>query len=135
MRSSSGLHFIGLDHIRAYSSLIAYYDTSFRLGGAGLSWALSKIGEYSYSIYLLHTFFVFQVAEFVQRHMMDISNFYVALAWSFACFTLMIPIGVISFTYVDAPFLRLRRVYTKPNAQASLSTRAVSLRRDQTWSC
>ncbi|WP_306768078.1 acyltransferase [Bradyrhizobium sp. MOS002] len=106
----------------AYSSLIAYYDTSFRMGGAGISWAFSKIGEYSYSIYLLHTFFVFQIAEFIQRNVMDISNFYVALAWSFACFTLMIPVAVISFTYVEAPFLRLRRVYTKPNTEVSLST-------------
>jgi peptidoglycan/LPS O-acetylase OafA/YrhL len=101
----------------AYSSLIAYYDTSFRLRNAGISWAFSKIGEYSYSIYLLHTFFVVELAEFVQRHVMDISNFYVALAWSFACFTLMIPIGIISFVYVEAPFLRLRRVYTKPIAR------------------
>jgi peptidoglycan/LPS O-acetylase OafA/YrhL len=92
------------------------------MGGAGISWAFSKIGEYSYSIYLLHTFFVFQIAEFIQRNVMDISNFYVALAWSFACFTLMIPVAVISFTYVEAPFLRLRRVYTKPNTEVSLST-------------
>jgi peptidoglycan/LPS O-acetylase OafA/YrhL len=100
----------------AYSSLIAYYDTSFELSSAGISWAFSKIGEYSYSIYLLHTFFVVELAEFVQRHLMDISNFYIALAWSFACFTLMIPIGFISFVYVERPFLRLRRVYTKPIA-------------------
>jgi peptidoglycan/LPS O-acetylase OafA/YrhL len=43
---------------------------------------------------------------------MDISNFYLACTWALACFMLMMPIGYLSFRFIEAPFLRLRRRYT-----------------------
>jgi peptidoglycan/LPS O-acetylase OafA/YrhL len=96
-----------------YSSLVAYYDTTYRPSATGFSWAFSKIGEYSYSIYLIHPFFVFRMANFVQRHVMDISNFYLACAWALLGFSLMIPIGFVSYNYFELPFLRLRKQYIK----------------------
>ena len=95
----------------AYSALIAYYDTSFQLPATGISGALSKVGNYSYSIYLLHPFVVFRLADIVHRHVMDISNFYVACLWSLAGFALMIPIGFLSYSFIELPFLKLRRKY------------------------
>lgn len=100
----------------AYSSLIAYYDTTYRPAATGFSWALSKVGDYSYSIYLIHVFFVFRMADFVQRRIMDISNFYVACGWALVGFALMIPIGFVSYKYLERPFLRLRRRYIKKEA-------------------
>ena len=106
----------------AYSTVVAYYDTSFRLPMTGVSWALSKVGDYSYSIYLLHFFFVFDMASFVHQHVMDISNFYVACAWSLAGFALMLPIGFLSFNFFELPFLRLRKRYLKPEAGDDIGT-------------
>jgi peptidoglycan/LPS O-acetylase OafA/YrhL len=96
-----------------YSSLIAYYDTTYRPSETGLSWVLSKIGDYSYSIYLLHVFFVFRMAGYVHRHIMDISNFYLACGWALVGFALMIPIGWVSYYYFERPFLKFRKRYIK----------------------
>lgn len=97
-----------------FAALIAYYDTSFAPRATGLSWLLAKAGEYSYSIYLLHFFFVFQLAPFIHRHVMDISNFYVACLWSALIFLAMVPMGWLSFVVIEKPFLKLRRRYVRP---------------------
>ncbi|QPC91795.1 acyltransferase [Mesorhizobium sp. INR15] len=96
----------------AYSFGIAYYDTSFSTRRTSLPLkVLEKAGSYSYSIYLLHLFFVFQLAKAINDNVMDISNFYVACLWSVVCFVATIPIGYLSYTCVEAPFLRLRLRY------------------------
>jgi len=95
----------------AYSALVAYYDTTYQMPPHGLSWALSKIGDYSYSIYLLHPFLVFRMNAFVDERIMDISNFYVACAWSFVGFAAMVPLGYASYNFLELPFLRLRKRY------------------------
>lgn len=95
----------------AYSILVAYYDSNFRPTPQGASWALSKIGDYSYSIYLLHPFFVFKAANLIHNRIMDISNFYVACLWALVAFAFMIPIGFVSFNFFEKPFLRLRKPY------------------------
>lgn len=94
-----------------YALAIAYYDNSFRPPVNGISGFIGLIGTYSYSIYLFHIFFVFRMASFVNKHIMDISNFYLACCWSAICFSLMIPLGYLSFRLVEAPFLKLRRQY------------------------
>ncbi|MER9858292.1 hypothetical protein NKJ54_20720 [Mesorhizobium sp. M0098] len=96
----------------AYSFGIAYYDTSFSKKRTSLPFKiLETAGAYSYSIYLLHLFFVMQLAAFIDTHVMSISNFYVACLWSALCFVATIPIGYLSYTCVEAPFLRLRMRY------------------------
>lgn len=94
-----------------YGMLIAYYESSFSLSNTGFSRILGRIGNFSYSIYLLHFFFVSQAAAFVHTRIMDISNFYVASLWALVCFALMIPIGLISFNFIERPFLKFRRKY------------------------
>lgn len=95
----------------AYAALIAWYHNSFAHSGGAISRLIARIGTYSYSIYLLHFFFVFTVARFVHEQIMDISNFYLACVWSVAMFLLMVPIGYLSFRFIESPFLRLRRLY------------------------
>ena len=96
-----------------YAVLIAYYDTSFRLQNVGLSRLLARIGVYSYSIYLLHFFVVFRAAKFINTHVVDISNFYLACAASAVVFCCMIPIGWLSWRFIEAPALSFRRPYLK----------------------
>lgn len=95
----------------AYAVGIAWYESSFSHAGTGVSRFIGRIGEYSYSIYLLHFFVVFRAASFVHERIMNISNFYLACLWAAVCFILMIPTGYLSFRFIEAPFLALRKRY------------------------
>ncbi len=97
----------------AFAALIAWYDGSFLHKDGMLSRLFSLLGEYSYSIYLLHFFFVFALAQWIDANVIDISNFYVALPVSILAYLAMIPIAYLSMRFVELPFLRLRRRYTK----------------------
>ena len=95
----------------AYAIAIAWYDNSFAHRTTGVSRFIGRIGEYSYSIYLLHFFAVFGASSFVHQHVMDISNFYLACLWALGFLLLMMPVGYLSFRFVESPFLRLRKPY------------------------
>jgi peptidoglycan/LPS O-acetylase OafA/YrhL len=94
-----------------YALAISYYDNSFRPADQGVSRFIGNLGAYSYSIYLFHFFVVFAMAAFVHERVMPISNFYLACLWSAVCFLVMMPIGYLSFRFIEAPFLKLRRPY------------------------
>lgn len=93
-----------------YAACIAWYEQSFSLTGP-VSNLVGIVGTCSYSIYLLHFFWVFDASRFVADHFMHLDNFYVALAWSALCYLLMVPVAYLSYRYVESPFLRLRRPY------------------------
>jgi peptidoglycan/LPS O-acetylase OafA/YrhL len=95
----------------AYALAIAWYDNSFSPSTTGASRFIGRIGEYSYSIYLLHFFVVFRVAKFVNERVMDISNFYIACLWAVIIFISMLPIGYLTSSYIEAPLLKFRRRY------------------------
>lgn len=95
----------------AYCTLIAWYDNSFSHSLGPVSRLIGKMGEYSYSIYLIHFFFVFQMAQFIAAHVMALDNFYVAMAWSALSFMLMMPIGYISMKLIEEPPRRFRKKY------------------------
>jgi len=96
----------------AYAVAIAWYDSSFSPSATGVSRFVGRIGEYSYSIYLFHFFIVFEAAKFVNERVMDISGFYIACLWSLVFFLLvMVPVGYLSFRFIEAPFLTLRKRY------------------------
>jgi peptidoglycan/LPS O-acetylase OafA/YrhL len=97
----------------AYAIGIAWYEGSFSHANTGISKFIARIGDYSYAIYLLHFFVVFRAAKFVNEQMMDLSNFYLACLWSLACFLLMVPAGYISFRFIEKPFLKLRKPYSR----------------------
>ena len=95
-----------------YALGIAYYENSFSPSNNGISKLIGRIGTFSYSIYLIHFFGVFQMAPFINERLMNISNYYLAYIWSVICFLLMIPIGYLSFRFIETPFLKLRTSYT-----------------------
>jgi len=95
----------------AYAICIAWYDNSFSPENKGISRFIGAIGTYSYSIYMFHFFIVAQLANFVHTHVMDLTNIYVACFWSFICFPLVIPIGYLSFRFIESPLLKLRKPY------------------------
>jgi peptidoglycan/LPS O-acetylase OafA/YrhL len=108
----------------AYAALIVWYDTRIIDSSTLTSRTLQRLGEYSYSIYLLHFFFVFRAAKYIDSYVMDISNFYLALAWSIAFFLAMLIPGYLSFKYIESPFLKLRINYTKEAKPCPIATAA-----------
>ena len=104
-----------------WASLIAYYDGSFAPRTDGISGAIARAGTYSYSIYLLHFYFVFRAAWLIDRYVVDLSNFYVACGASLLCFALMVPVGRLSYRCVEEPFLRLRKPYVRAARGADLA--------------
>lgn len=99
-----------------YGMLIAYYDNTFKPVNAGVSKWIGYVGAYSYSIYLLHFFVVYQLMGLVDGHVMKLSNFYLACAWALVCFLPMMPMGYLSFRFIEAPFLAFRRRYLRAPA-------------------
>ena len=110
----------------AFAALIAWYDRSCTPSKSGVSGFVARLGEYSYSIYLLHFWVVFRAAYFIHVRIMDISNFYVAFAWSLLVFCAMAIPGYLSFRFVESPFLRWRRSYIRTAAPASAAAVARS---------
>lgn len=94
-----------------YAAFIAWYDHSFKCSDGAISRLVAKFGEYSYSFYLLHFFFVFKSAEWIDKNLVDLSNFYVALFFSFIFYVFMFPLGYLSYRFVESPFLRFRKKY------------------------
>lgn len=96
----------------AYGIFIAWYSESFSQASPGIiSKTIAKYGEYSYSIYLFQFFIVFDAAKFISTYVMNISNFYVSTMWALIFYSLMFPIGYLSFKLIEEPFLRLRKNY------------------------
>lgn len=94
-----------------YATLIAWYDQSFKHSSGRFSQIVAKFGEYSYSFYLLHFFFVFQAAAWIDKNIVELSNFYIALLFSLVFYLAMFPLGYLSYRFIESPFLRFRRKY------------------------
>ncbi len=97
----------------AYATLIAWYDRSFEHRQGAVSSFIGRVGASSYSIYLLHFFVVFRLSEYLHRHFLDLSNTALAIGVSLLAFGVMIPIGWLSFRFVETPLLRYRLRYTR----------------------
>jgi peptidoglycan/LPS O-acetylase OafA/YrhL len=96
-----------------YALLIAWYDKK-EIPGNRLSKFVSKIGQYSYSIYLLHFFVVFSfIPGFIDNNIFDISNSYVKLIAGILLFILFLPIAWFSYNLIEKPFLKFRKSYKK----------------------
>ena len=97
----------------AYASAIALYDALAKPADRGWSGLVGKIGAYSYSIYLLHFFVVFQLGDFAARQLGPHAGFWTCTGLATIAFVAMTPIGWLSFRFVESPFLKLRRPYLR----------------------
>lgn len=94
-----------------YGVLIAWYDQSFHFDGGWLSALIAKVGEASYSIYLLHFFFVFTMASLIDQHLMRIDSIYKGLFFSLVAFIPVAVIGWYSYALFERYWLRFRPIY------------------------
>ncbi len=95
----------------AFAILTSWYDNSFKHSSGMASQALAKIGRYSYSIYLLHFFYVFHAAKFIDENIISLSNIYMAIAIAPLAFIALLPVAYASYTYIEMPFLKTRKRY------------------------
>ncbi|MBU1425702.1 MAG: acyltransferase [Gammaproteobacteria bacterium] len=96
-----------------YAVLIAYYDQSSWNLPAKLSKALAFFGTVSYSVYLLHPFYVAVVAPIVFTKQEGPPTFPGALAISTIALICFLPIAWISYQLIEKPFLKYRVRYFK----------------------
>lgn len=96
-----------------YALLIAWYDKQ-KIPSSGISKLVSKIGQYSYSIYLLHFFLVFSfIPGYIDGNILNISNSYVKLIAGTLLFFLFLPLAWFSYSFVEKPFLKYRKPYKR----------------------
>lgn len=96
-----------------FASFVLIFDSLQLSEGGFLKSLIQKVGEYSYSIYLLHSFFVFKFAQFIDKNVMVLDNVYIASVWAAIFVVLMLPLGYISFRFLESPFLKYRRRYIR----------------------
>jgi peptidoglycan/LPS O-acetylase OafA/YrhL len=108
----------------AYAALIVWYDSKKISGKSIASKIGQRLGEYSYSIYLFHFFIVFRIAEYINKNLIDISNFYLCMVFALITFIAMIVPGYLSFRFIESPFLRLRLNYLKSSGQKHNATKS-----------
>lgn len=94
-----------------YGLIIAWYDNSFTHSNSKVSRFIALIGTYSYSIYLLHMFFQKFILIILLRYLMPISNVYIVFCYCVLGFLVMVPIGYLSFRFIESPFLKFRTKY------------------------
>lgn len=96
-----------------YGLLISWYDNSFVHSTGRLSRFIALIGTYSYSIYLLHFFFYWRLSALIDTYIVELSNVHIALLFSPVAFLFMVPLGYLSFKFVESPFLTFRSKYIR----------------------
>ena len=97
----------------AYMTLIVWYDRSIKHSQGQISQFFALIGKCSYSIYLLHFFVVYRLANFISTNIIDLSNIHLAILISPICFIMILPVCYLSYRFIELPFLKYRKVYLK----------------------
>ncbi len=97
----------------AFAFLIAWYDGSFRFRDVGISGLIAKIGACSYSIYLLHTFVVYDMARFIDRNLIELTDPAITTGVSFLAFLAFAPIAYCSFKSIELPPMAWKLPYQK----------------------
>ncbi|WP_158921491.1 hypothetical protein [Acidisphaera sp. S103] len=113
--------FIPLIEAGFFSFLIAYYD-GFVFSRRWYWRFVEAIGAASFSIYLLHTFVVFTLAEIANSYLPAMATWEVAEAVAVAAFVAVLPVAWLSYRFVERPFLRFRTNYVDRTEEAWTNT-------------
>jgi rhamnosyltransferase len=91
--------------------------------------ALAKVGEVSYSIYLLHFVFYPTIVKHLAGAGFDMASFPVALAFAVLTFPLIVGIAMLSYRFIEQPFLRRRSGYEAAGVPAAGAATATPISR------
>jgi peptidoglycan/LPS O-acetylase OafA/YrhL len=100
--------------------IVGYEQARFQLPRAA-DRALAKVGEVSYSIYLLHFIFYPTIVKQLVNAGVDMASFAIALAVAALTFPLIVCVAMLSYRFIEQPFLRLRGTYDRKPAPAPRS--------------
>jgi len=106
-----------------YASFIAWYDKAEFKMPAWLDGALAKIGEWSFSIYLLHFFPAVALRDIFWTTDGSGNSFYVALIGANVAFICFLPVAACSYKYFEKRFLAYRRPYLRAPAADAVVAR------------
>lgn len=108
-----------------WASLIACYEgASFKMP-AWLDRALAKVGEWSYSIYLLHFFPIILLRNLCWERAGSPGDFYVALIAANVAFVAFLPVAGLSYSIFEKRFLAYRKHYLRAPAAAADTSKVV----------
>jgi peptidoglycan/LPS O-acetylase OafA/YrhL len=96
-----------------WGSLIAFYDGATFKMPAWIDRALAKVGEWSYSIYLLHFFPMVLLRNVFWDRTGTGDNFFIALIAANLAFVAFLPVAALSFRYFEKRFLVYRKPYLR----------------------
>lgn len=99
----------------AFGWLTAWYDNSFTPKASGLSLHIARIGECSYSFYLLHFFYYKKASWFVNDNIIELDGGIVTFLAAVVCFLIFVPVAWLSYRFIEMPLMRFRRPYTTKN--------------------
>lgn len=108
-----------------FSLVIAYYDNTFKFSDVGLSRVLAKVGACSYSIYILHFFFVIGMSRVIAKFI-PLTNFFVSTAAATLAFCAFVPLAWVSYHYYEMFFLKFRRPYISGPERGGLRQSAMA---------
>lgn len=109
-----------------FGALIAWYDgTTFRMPPA-LDRALTKVGEWSYSIYLLHFFLIIGLRYFIAGRTGSADDFYLAWLVATLAFVAFLPVAALSYELFEKRFLAFRKPYLRERLNAPSPAEHVS---------
>lgn len=96
----------------SYSTLISYYDNNnFDFLKTNFSIFISKIGLYSYSIYLWHFVFVFNLSKIIDKNLISVDNLFIGTLLTIPTFMLSVFIGFVSYNIIEKPFFKFKKKY------------------------
>lgn len=102
----------------AFGALIVGYEYSTIALPARLDRIFAKVGEVSYSVYLLH-FIVFPTfVKQLSNAGFDMASWPVAFALAIATFPIVVALAALSYRFIEVPFLNLRGRYEAVRHQA-----------------
>lgn len=107
----------------AYASFIAWYDKAEFKMPTWIDHAIAKVGEWSFSIYLLHFFPAVALRNIFWTTDGSGNNFYVALIGANVAFVCFLPVAAYSYKYFEKRFLAYRRPYLRARAVEAMVTR------------
>lgn len=113
----------------AFGALIAGYEHWRHAPPPSVDRALAKVGEVSYSIYLLHFMIYPSLAKMIAGMGIDMRDFSVALVAALATFPLVVAVSILSYHLIERPFLDLRaryRLAEKAARQSSCTSAAAA---------
>jgi rhamnosyltransferase len=122
--SSSALWiFIPTIEAITWGSLIALYERSSIKLPQIADRVLAKIGEWSYSIYLLHFFPIVLMRSMFWDRQGSADDFYLAFAVANLAFLAFLPVAAASYVFFEKRFL----IYRRPYLRASFGGRAAAV--------